>query len=313
MNLLIVNFHYYSTKKFESGIYPVSPENFSRQITEISKSYKFVSQRELADWIISGAHPEGNYCLITFDDGLKEQMDVFEWFLANQIPAVFYVPVKPIIEKKVLDVHKFHHVRSKISDAILLEKLMHQFDIDFTEENAVDAKRQYRYDSSISQQLKFILNFMISERQKQELTDEYFEKLFGKEDFFSEQFYMSENDIQKIAKHDMLGNHGYAHLPLATLSLEDANWDIAKSTTYLTNLTQKEVISISYPFGSTAAVNSTIADIAKSNSYVFGLTMWRGMNKDFDNPLLLKRIDTNDAPGGKSESKEFHLIEDVKN
>ena len=39
----------------------------------------------------------------------------------------------------------------------------------------------------------------------------------------------------------------------------------------------------------------------------FGLTMNRGINenKDFNHPLMLKRVDTNDAPGGKFKSREF--------
>jgi len=37
--------------------------------------------------------------------------------------------------------------------------------------------------------------------------------------------------------------------------------------------------------------------------------MWRGLNKEADltknNRFYLKRVDTNDAPGGKLNSKEF--------
>ena len=37
--------------------------------------------------------------------------------------------------------------------------------------------------------------------------------------------------------------------------------------------------------------------------------MWRGINnlKNLDNKFLLKRIDTNDAPGGKLNSFDFIL------
>jgi hypothetical protein len=50
-----------------------------------------------------------------------------------------------------------------------------------------------------------------------------------------------------------------------------------------------------------------VANISKKIGFHFGLTMFRGINRveDFENPLLLKRVDTNDAPGGKLQSKEF--------
>jgi len=305
MNLLIVNFHYYSNEIYPSGIYPISPVNFANQINTLSKMYDFVGQKEISDWIKTGESPEGNYCLITFDDGLKQQMNAFNWLVENEIPAIFYVPAKPFVEKTILDVHKLHLIRTKTNDADLLDLTNETFDIEFTDQNALEAKNQYRYDSVSSQKLKYILNFIIPENEKKKLIDNYFVKIFGNEEAFCNLFYMDENDVKLISNKGMLGNHGYAHKPLATLSVNDAKEDVLKSTIFFEKLTQNKLISFSYPFGGKSAVNEVVTSIVKSSNYDFGLTMHRGLNDTLEHPFLLKRIDTNDAPGGKNNSRSY--------
>jgi hypothetical protein len=56
---------------------------------------------------------------------------------------------------------------------------------------------------------------------------------------------------------------------------------------------------ISYPYGSAAAVDRPVAEAAGRLGYRVGLTMERAYNRSLLEPLLLARVDTNDAPGGK--------------
>ena len=306
MKLLVVNYHYISNKKFRSGIYPVSKNFFINQINELSKTYQFVSQYDLAKWINEGISPKGNFCLITFDDGLKEQMYAFNWLNNLGIPAVFYVPVKPLVEKKSLDVHKLHHIRTILDDKKFLEVIEASFKIDFDESKTKSASKQYRYDNVIAQKLKYILNFEISSDDYQLLINDHFKKYFGLEEQFVESFYMNENDIISLAKKEMLGNHGYSHEPLSKMSLENMKIDIKKSSDYLSSITNKKMVSFSYPYGSSSAVNQTVADVIKDFDYSFALSMQRGFNLNFDNSFLLNRVDTNDAPAGKNNSSIYN-------
>src|SRR5262249_20161570 len=43
---------------------------------------------------------------------LKEQMQAMRWLGARDLAAVFYTPTAPIVERRVLDVHKLHIIRS---------------------------------------------------------------------------------------------------------------------------------------------------------------------------------------------------------
>jgi peptidoglycan/xylan/chitin deacetylase (PgdA/CDA1 family) len=115
---------------------------------------------------------------------------------------------------------------------------------------------------------------------------------------------MNEHDIMQISKSNMLGSHGHAHIPLAQIT--NPKDDMLKSINYLEQLTNKPIVSFSYPYGSKAAINENVATILENTSIRFALTMWRGIN-DFNeslNPMLLKRVDTNDAPGGKNSIKK---------
>ncbi len=307
MKLLVVNFHYYNETKFESGIYPVNQEQFTNQLNELALGYDFISQFDLADCFSKNQYPEGNYCLITFDDGLKEQMQAFDLLLSLKIPAAFYIPVQPLIEHNVLDVHKLQLIRTKMNDAEILT-LLHQIPgYNYTIEETQKAATQYKYDDETAREIKFQLNFKLSTRQKKAFLSDTFNKVLGNENEYAKQFYMNQNDLQKLALQQQIGAHGYAHVPLALTN--DAKGDMKKSIEFLFEKTQQPIRSISYPYGSKEAVNEQVAQQVKSLGLDFGLTMWRGLNtlNSTTNPFLLHRVDTNDAPGGKLKSTTYNL------
>ena len=152
-----------------------------------------------------------------------------------------------------------------------------------------------------------MLNFILDSDRKDKLIDKLFRQIADENDF-SKKLYMSTEDIKKLDSKGYLGTHGDLHLPLATLSDNDMKKDIEDSLEFLHNSCGvKKIRSISYPYGGPKAVSLKVAEISKSFGFDFGLTMFRGINeiKDFNSPLLLKRVDTNDAPGGKLNSTEF--------
>ena len=68
------------------------------------------------------------------------------------------------------------------------------------------------------------------------------------------------------------------------------------------NLTNTNIEAISYPYGGETAVNADVFRCAVEHHYSVGFTMIRGHNSELDlinNPLALKRFDTNDVVGAK--------------
>ena len=102
MNLLAVNFHYFREEKYTGGIYPISKIELKKQLDEIAKSYQFIAQNEVIDLLKNKQQSTKNYCVITIDDGLKEQMQAFDFLNEMGVPSILYVPTYPLKHKKVL-------------------------------------------------------------------------------------------------------------------------------------------------------------------------------------------------------------------
>jgi hypothetical protein len=95
MNLLAVNFHYFREEKYQGGIYPVSKIELKKQIDEIAKSYRFIAQNEVIDLLKNKQQSNKNYCVITIDDGLKEQMQAFDFLNEMGVPRRPYLECPP--------------------------------------------------------------------------------------------------------------------------------------------------------------------------------------------------------------------------
>lgn len=309
MQLLAVNYHYFRQNKPKSGIYPLTLKEFEKQIDEISKYYDFISEEMIINMIDTKKIINKNFCLLTFDDGLKEQMDVVELLIKKGIPGMFYVSTGAIREHNVLSVHKLHYVRTLVEDDYIYETLDKEYNISEYKFDKSFLENQYRYDNSLSRAVKYFLNFVLNNEQKDRIINILFSELVNDESDFSKKLYMGKEDLKRLSSYSMLGTHSESHRPLATLHKKDIKNDIKQSIKYLESIVEKPIKSISYPYGGKSAVSQSVADITKECGLKFGLTMWRGINTqdDIENSFLLKRIDTNDAPGGKLNSVEYIL------
>ena len=116
---------------------------------------------------------------------------------------------------------------------------------------------------------------------------------------------MNGDDIITLSNSDALGTHGHTHLPLASLNSKELKKDIDDSINFFRDIGANKIRGISYPYGGVHSVSQSVFDACQMFDY--GITMQRGINF-FDssmNKLALKRVDTNEAPGGKLNSEEY--------
>ena len=125
--LAAVNYHYIR-KNFNHtypSIFGVTPRQFETQLEKLSTIGSFVSQLDLKDYFENGKKLNDKSMIITFDDGLAEQYDLALPILKRMgIPAIFFISTKTLIEKKILNVHKVHLVRSVVSPEEMLQFLL---------------------------------------------------------------------------------------------------------------------------------------------------------------------------------------------
>ena len=299
--LLVVNYHYIRDKIPHTGIHPITPSFFKKQLELISTNgYKFVSVDDINKVLKTNKNtlPEKS-CLITFDDGLKESYDIGLSILDEMgIPAFFSVISDTIINDKLVDVHKLQYLRTKV-DIKDIEYFLSS-DIETLDEKSI--LNQYPFDDVATAKIKYLLNFV-----NPELVDKLFsEFITTPEKDIANELYMDKNQIKDLYDRGFLGTHSKCHKPLATLEDDILFNDIKSSINDIEKLCGGTVDSISYPYGEKTAVDNRVVDVCEDLGLVNGFTMFRGINDSnyfLENPFMLKRLDATEVFGGKYEGK----------
>jgi peptidoglycan/xylan/chitin deacetylase (PgdA/CDA1 family) len=295
MRLLAVNFHYVRDNTPSSGIHPVSMAQLLSLTGKLDRNFPVGGQSELLEALESGH--EGNLGVVTFDDGLKEQISAARKLQQEGWPAILFVPTAPFLQRKLLDVHKIHQIRTRISDAECASSLRQFFGALLDENSVAAAKVQYPYDDEQARDVKYFLNFVANQEGKARWISATFERLFGCETAAAEALYMDRDDIRWLARNDMLGTHAHSHRPLSQLTDSEIEDEISRSLECLREMTLASPVGISYPYGGTDAVDERVAAASRRHGLKFGFTMWPGVSSapapNFD-PLLLRRINPND-------------------
>ena len=78
-------------------------------------------------------------------------------------------------------------------------------------------------------------------------------------------------------------------------------------TSLLREVTGVSPQAFSYPYGTAGTVDGRVAARLGEAGYRLAFTMRRAANHGLEQPLLLARVDTNDAPGGTKPMPELEL------
>lgn len=294
MPLLAVNHHYFRDFGPGRGIYPTSPTQMEANVRALRDGgWALGAQSDVIRFCDANDSVSEKLCVITFDDGLKEQMRCLRVLESQGADAVFFVSTAPMVTGRVLDVHKMHMIRAELTDEQLVPRLRH-FGFDSYVFDRDVLALQYRYDGEISQQVKYFLNFVMDLEQRDRWVTDLFQELFADEKTVSAALYMDADDWRALARKGCLATHGHHHLPLATLLPEAIAADIAMSLQVIREQTGYDVRGIGYPFGGKTAVSESVFNAAKALGLDYGFTMQRGVNPAPSNPMALNRIDVND-------------------
>jgi len=310
--LLSVNYHYIR-ESFEApfpAIFGKTPEQFEAQIEELAQHGSFISADQLDDAIRRGKALPERSILITFDDGLKEQLE-FAVPILNKlgVPACFFINTKALSDSSLLNVHLIHLVRSQLAPKVIIEELLkHPSYHKLTEEEKASHRSlgiaHYRYDEPENAYLKYILNFALSREDVMALFHHLFDSVLAWDmKAVHDDLYLNENDLKTLGRSQYIGSHSHDHLPVGVLEEGFAKDEVARSKALLEKVGHPPK-GFSYPYGSKEAVGS-VYEWLDDYDFSFAVTMNRGYNVNLDQPLLLKRCDNNDVPGGKSFQPEL--------
>jgi peptidoglycan/xylan/chitin deacetylase (PgdA/CDA1 family) len=154
----------------------------------------------------------------------------------------------------------------------------------------------YGYDAPAAAQVKYLLNIALPADVRGELVDE----LFGDDEAFAKGLYMDRGQVEELEARGLVGAHAWAHRPLAKLDDAELRSELERSAA----LFAEHPRAISYPYGTPDAVDERVAAAAAEAGFEVGFTMEAAYNRSLEQPLLLARIDVNDAPGGSHANPE---------
>ena len=268
--LTIVTYHF--VREIKNSKYPkikgLEFSAFKRQLDFLENNYKIIDVQKLLDFASSGKNLPENSCLLTFDDGYKDHIEyVLPELLKRKIQGSFFPTFGPIIERDMLDMNCAQFILACCSDYEELVNLLNQLclgnGIDEKELNnfwdIMDTKEYIaiygvanRFDPKKTTYIKRLLQYFLPKEVRTKISKILFKKYVGVDvRKFSEELYMSFDDIKKLVDRDMyVGGHGYNHLRMSKENRKNQEKEINLSLEFLKNAgaSVKEWI-MCYPHG----------------------------------------------------------------
>ena len=306
MTLIVPNYHYVRpcfNQPFP-GIYGITPAALEQQLRVLGKTGEFVSLSQVRTAAQGGPALPPRALLVTFDDGLREQVDHALPVLDRLgIPAVFFVTTAPLARHIVNSVHQIHLLRAYTPPAqlraVLYEETRRQ-GIAVQVGEPAEASVSYPWDSPETAQLKYFLNHALPPEVRDALVAPCFEARFGDAGLaICRDLYMDVEQLRTLAARGYLGSHGDRHLPLGRLAPAAAQEDVGLSLDLLAEWTGVRPVALSYPFGTFETVTLEAQGAVAAAGIELAFTAERAANIDLSRPLQLARFDSNDLPSGK--------------
>jgi peptidoglycan/xylan/chitin deacetylase (PgdA/CDA1 family) len=302
--LTVVMYHYVRpvANSRYPGIRGLEKSAFEGQLDFIQKHYTPVSVGDVTQALESGTRLPKMPILLTFDDGyLDHYENVFPSLAKRGISGAFFPPVNAVIERKLLDVNKIHHI---LAVSKSMGSLVETIEAEVQRQSQIsiaDLRQNFftagRLDRPETMYVKRLLQFGLPPELRQDLVDALFRKLVCKDDFlFAAELYMTEDHLRTMIRAGMtVGGHGLTHRWLNRLGEEELQIEISESLDWLKALGACDKgISYCYPYG---GYNSSVLELMRRHNCKLAFTTKIGLaNCSADSALEICRIDTNDLP-----------------
>ncbi|HOQ86548.1 MAG TPA: polysaccharide deacetylase family protein [Phycisphaerae bacterium] len=307
--LTIVMYHY--VRDLERSRFPrikgLSLEAFRGQLDYLQRRHTVVTMEEVM-FAVEGSPADlpDDAALLTFDDGfIDHYTNVLPLLDERGWQGSFFVPTRPLLEKKVLDTHKLHFILAAqpnthaVFDEMLdlIDEYLERYDLLSADEYWERLAQPSRFDPPEIVFIKRMLQTELPEPVRAAICDRLFSRYVTRdEEAFAAELYVSVDQLrimQRLGMH--IGVHGETHSRLDRLGPECRQREIRSSLELLGRIgADTEAWSIAYPFG---AHDEALRRQVRSAGAKIGLTtevaradLWR------HDPLQLPRLDTNDVP-----------------
>jgi peptidoglycan/xylan/chitin deacetylase (PgdA/CDA1 family) len=274
----------------------VDRDTFAKQMAFLKRHFNVIPAHDLADRMARGIPLPDRACVITFDDGWRDNFtNALPILREHQLPALIFLPVNYIgrqrlfwqealthlLESAIAAVHRDPASRARL-DAILAPRgLDHVLDLDCDNPRAAVLQAVGSQKPLTRAETEALIATLAGELGVR------MEVLAEVDGFFGWQ------EARAMAREGItFGGHGVDHLLLTQVSGEEADTEIRVSKQVIEERLQAPVLTFSYPNG---YLTPEIAGKVKKFGYRLGFITRRGFVTSGDDPFTVRRLNVHEA------------------
>lgn len=272
---------------FSHSAIMVDPGNFDRQLAFIKRHFKVVNSNTLASSFKNGKTIPNATCLITFDDGWKDNYQyafpaLKKYALGAVIfPATDYIESGKLFWQEAMG-HGFKQLLDMDSDDA--RSLLQKHGLDHLRHAAkrikIDTIRDYVRDLK-SLSYDELENIMVS-----------MQSILGQIEYGDVDAYLDWQQISEMHENGIeFGSHACSHKILTRLVDQEAKTELEQSKRLLEQAIPGKIDVIAYPNGN---YNEHLGELTRQAGYQLGFGTRFGHVTRTDDPLDIKRININD-------------------
>lgn len=264
----------------------VDVETFDKQLQFISRWFKPLSLEQFAEHLTKGQRLPDSSCLVTFDDGWKDNFEhAFPVLKRRKVPAVIFLATDYIGTEKVF----WQEHLSRMLWYLYEDRPLH--DAWLEQQGLGTLSRLTRGGARAS-----IRDFVSGQKGRfQEDVTNLMEGLFA---YFRERgipapypsgdSFLRWQDVKVMADDGIsFGSHTASHAILPGLDLDAVNREVRDSRAAIEAKVKQEVWAFAYPNGD---LSTSVADVVEENGYQVAFSTRRGFVAGADDRFTLRRV-----------------------
>jgi hypothetical protein len=159
------------------------------------------------------------------------------------------------------------------------------------------ARRTYRWDEPEIASFKYLFNFVLDYRRRDQVLKDLFEQKIGAEQSFAPELYVNQKEAQEMQLGGMIiGGHSHRHQPLSSLTDSELDADLNTCHGLLTQrLYSQAVWPFCYPYGKRDSFMGGASEKLKQLGFACSFSTEVGSNRPGTNLFALQRLDCKDV------------------
>jgi len=275
----------------------VKSSSFKKQIIQLSNHYKIISLEDYINMVIGKTHMKDNYCVVTFDDGLRGCYD-YALPILQELGAqsTFFICSEPLEEKNILTIYKINLLLKNLGSEFFLGQINHRIEeigeyFEYEDPAKIGITNIYRYDKGAKKILKKKLNYELPIKIKNKIVSDIYCE-FNNNGFPDlKDIFINQEEIKKIHNYGhSIGAHTHSHEILSRISGNHQYEEIHRSANFLSKLIGQKVTSFAYPFGTDGTYTNLSKSILSQSGINCALNVKR---KQIDNNQFMDLYDIN--------------------